>query len=182
MYIYMDVYIGTARLKDFDGIVWLQDEAQKMCTKVILQLREGNGTPAWRIPGTEEPSGLLSMGLQSRTRLKRLSSSTNTTATLKGGVSQVAQWQRIPLLMQEPQETWVQSLLWEDPLEVEMTTHSIIHIRIIQWTEQPAGLQSEGLQRVRHDWVTEHALVRDPPKHSLSIQNSGRTRMIMKFK
>ena len=91
MYIHMDVYIGTARLKDFDGIVWLQDEAQKMCTKVILQLREGNGTPAWRIPGTEEPSGLLSMGLQSRTRLKRLSSSTNTTATLKGGVSQVAQ-------------------------------------------------------------------------------------------
>ena len=30
---------------------------------------------AWRIPGTEEPDGLLSMGSQSRTRLKRLSSS-----------------------------------------------------------------------------------------------------------
>ena len=30
---------------------------------------------AWRIPGTEEPSGLLSMGSQSWTRLKRLSSS-----------------------------------------------------------------------------------------------------------
>ena len=31
---------------------------------------------AWRIPGTEKPSGLLSMGVaQSRTRLKRLSSS-----------------------------------------------------------------------------------------------------------
>ena len=29
---------------------------------------------AWRIPGTEEPSGLLSMGSQSRTRLKRLGS------------------------------------------------------------------------------------------------------------
>ena len=29
----------------------------------------------WRIPGTEEPSGLLSIGSQSQTRLKRLSSS-----------------------------------------------------------------------------------------------------------
>ena len=32
---------------------------------------------AWRIPGTEESSGLLSMGSQSRTRLKQLSSSNN---------------------------------------------------------------------------------------------------------
>ena len=34
-------------------------------------------TLAWRIPWTEEPGGLLSMGLQSRTRLKRLSSSSS---------------------------------------------------------------------------------------------------------
>ena len=32
---------------------------------------------AWRIPGTGEPGGLPSMGLQSRTRLKQLSSSSN---------------------------------------------------------------------------------------------------------
>ena len=32
---------------------------------------------SWRIPGTEEPGGLLSMGSQSRTRLKRLSSSSS---------------------------------------------------------------------------------------------------------
>ena len=32
---------------------------------------------AWRVPGTEEPGGLLSVGSQSRTRLKRLSSSSN---------------------------------------------------------------------------------------------------------
>ena len=30
---------------------------------------------AWRVPGTEEPGRRLSMGSQSRTRLKRLSSS-----------------------------------------------------------------------------------------------------------
>ena len=35
---------------------------------------------AWRIPGTAEPGGLPSVGSQSRTRLKRLSSSSNTIA------------------------------------------------------------------------------------------------------
>ena len=49
------------------------------------------------------------------------------------------------------QETWVQSLGWEDPLEKEMATHfSILAWRIL-WTEEPGGLQSRGLQRVRHD-------------------------------
>ena len=40
--------------------------------------------------------------------------------------SQVAQWQRVFLPVQEPQETWVHSLGWEDPLEEEMATHSNI--------------------------------------------------------
>ena len=37
-----------------------------------------SSTLAWRIPGTGEPDALPSMGLQSRTQLKRLSSSSNT--------------------------------------------------------------------------------------------------------
>ena len=49
------------------------------------------------------------------------------------------------------QETQVQSLDWEDPLEVEMATHSRILAWEIPWTEAPGGLQSRGLQRVRHD-------------------------------
>ena len=49
------------------------------------------------------------------------------------------------------QETQVQSLGWEDPLEKEMATHSIILAWKIPWTEQPGTLQSMGLQRVRHD-------------------------------
>ena len=53
---------------------------------------------------------------------------------------------------QEPQEMWVQSLDWKDPLEKEMATHSSIHAWRIPWTEDPGGLQSTGLQRVRHDW------------------------------
>ena len=49
------------------------------------------------------------------------------------------------------QDTWVQSVGWEDPLEKGMTTHSSILAWRIPWTEEPGGLQSMGLHRVRHD-------------------------------
>ena len=52
------------------------------------------------------------------------------------------------------QETRVQSLGWEYPLEKETATHSSIHAWRIPWTEEPGGLQSMGSQRVRHDWAT----------------------------
>ena len=45
------------------------------------------------------------------------------------------------------QDTWVQFLGWEDPLEKEMATHSSILAWRIPWTEEPGGLQSMGLQR-----------------------------------
>ena len=53
------------------------------------------------------------------------------------------------------QETWVQSLSWEDPLEKEMATHSSILALEIPWTEKPGKLQSMGSQRVRHDLPTK---------------------------
>ena len=40
------------------------------------------------------------------------------------------------------QETWVQSLGWEDPLGKEMATHSSILAWRIPWTKEPDGLQS----------------------------------------
>ena len=49
------------------------------------------------------------------------------------------------------QETQVQSLGQEDPLEKEMATHSSILAWRIPWTEDPDGLQSMGSQRVGHD-------------------------------
>ena len=55
------------------------------------------------------------------------------------------------------QETWIQSLGWEDPLEEGMATHSSILAWRIPWTEEPGGLQSMGLQRVGHDWMTKHS-------------------------
>ena len=44
------------------------------------------------------------------------------------------------------QETWVQFLGWEDPLEKEMATHSSILAWRIPWTEEPGKLQSIGSQ------------------------------------
>ena len=49
------------------------------------------------------------------------------------------------------QEIWVRSLGWEDPLEKEMATYSSILAWRIPWTEEPGGLQSMGLRRIRHD-------------------------------
>ena len=46
----------------------------------------------------------------------------------------------------------VQSLGLEDPLEESTATHSSSLAWKIPWTEEPGGLQSIGLQRVRHDW------------------------------
>ena len=56
------------------------------------------------------------------------------------------------------QETWLQSLGLEDPLEKGMATHSSILAWRIPWTEEPGRLQSMGSQRVGHDWVTSLSL------------------------
>ena len=42
------------------------------------------------------------------------------------------------------QETWVQSLGWEDTLKQEMATHSSILAWRIPWTEEPAGYSPKG--------------------------------------
>ena len=49
------------------------------------------------------------------------------------------------------QETQVQPLGWEDPLEKEITTHSSTLAWKIPWTVEPGRLQSMGSQRVRHN-------------------------------
>ena len=53
--------------------------------------------------------------------------------------------------MPEMQETQVQSLGWEVPLEKEMATHSSSLARRTPWTEEPGELQSMGSQRVKHE-------------------------------
>ena len=50
----------------------------------------------------------------------------------------------------EMQETQVQSLGWEDPLEKGMAAHSSTLTWRIPWTEEPGRVQSIGSQRVGH--------------------------------
>ena len=95
---------------------------------------------AWKIPWTEEP-GRLQSTVSQRIRHDWVISG-NSWASL------VAQ---NPHAMQE---TWVWSLGKEDLLEKNMATHSSILVWRISWTEEPGGLQSVGLQRVRPDWAT----------------------------
>ena len=59
------------------------------------------------------------------------------------GASLVAQTVKNPSAMQETQ---VQFLGWENPLEKEMATHSSILAWRIPWTEEPGGLLFMGLQ------------------------------------
>ena len=76
---------------------------------------------------------------------------------ISGVISLVAQLLRSSLVAQAVesmpamQETQVQSLGREDPLEKEMAAHSSILAWRIPLTEEPGGLQSMGSQRVGHD-------------------------------
>ena len=62
-----------------------------------------------------------------------------------------ARGKRTRLPMQDTKETRVWSLGWEDSLEEGMAIHSRILTWRFPWTEEPGGLQSTGLPRVRHD-------------------------------
>ena len=59
----------------------------------------------------------------------------------------MAQWVKNPPAVQEIQETWVQTLGWEDPLEDEMAIQSSILSWEIPWTEEPGRLLSIESQR-----------------------------------
>ena len=56
------------------------------------------------------------------------------------------------------QETWVQPLGWEDPLEKGMATYSSILAWRIPWTEEFGRLQTMGSQKVGYDWVSNTSL------------------------
>ena len=64
------------------------------------------------------------------------------------GASLVAQMVKNP---PAKQETQFQSLVWEEPLDKGVATHSSILAWKIPWTVEPRRQQPMGLQRVRHD-------------------------------
>ena len=76
------------------------------------------------------------------------------------------------------QETWVQSLGGEDPLEKEMATHFSILAWRIPRTEEPGGLQSMGSQRVGHtepytEWATCYSATKSTSAETLWIDIWG---------
>ena len=58
--------------------------------------------------------------------------------------------------MQEPQETWVWSLGWEDALEEEMATHFSVLAWRIPWTEEPSRQQSIVCSWTQLKWLSRH--------------------------
>ena len=70
------------------------------------------------------------------------------------------------------QETWIWFLRREDPLEKGMSTHCSILTWRIPRTEEPGRLQSLGLERSRHNWVTDTSHFRG----LLSVASQGRGR------
>ena len=83
------------------------------------------------------------------------------------GTSQVVQWSRIHLPMQETQKPRIPSISWEDPLEEEMAAYSSTLAWEIPCTEEPGGLQSIMSQRVGYNSARLHTQTpsREPGSH-----------------
>ena len=80
------------------------------------------------------------------------------------------------------QETGVLSLGWEDILEKAMATHCSILAWRISWTEEPDGLQSMGLPRVRRNWHFQFSLLyKCLPGCTFSIRKSDKTLLHLKW-
>ena len=72
------------------------------------------------------------------------------------------------------QETWVQSLGWEDHLEEGMTTHSSVLAWRIPWTEEPGGLQSMGSKEsdtTERPSTAQHRLSKAQREHPTGTQD-----------
>ena len=102
----------------------------------FFQLHEVNSNLLWALFWEEETTSL------------------NTYVYLINGFPGGSALENLPTM----QEMWLRFLSWEDPLVEGTATHSSILAWRIPWTEEPGGLQSIGLQRVGHDWVSTHVL------------------------
>ena len=77
------------------------------------------------------------------------------------GASWWCSGKRIHLPIQEMQETWVWSLGWEDPLDLEMAKHSSILAGKIPWTEETGGLYSpwDHKESDMTEWLSMHTFI-----------------------
>ena len=131
---------SRTRLSDFTFTFHFHALEKEMATH--------SGVLAWRIPGTGEPGGLPSLGLH---RVRHDWSDLAAATSLYNlrfrpiylGYSLVAQLvKNLPAM----QETWLQSLGWDDLLKKETAIHSSFLAWKIPWSEEPGRLQSMGSQ------------------------------------
>ena len=136
-----------------------------------------SSTLSWRIPGTEEPGGLPSMGLQrvghdwsdlAAAAYITFCLSIHPCLSFVTAILMGITWYHIVVLicnflltslvaqmvkcLSTMRETRVQSPGREDPLEEEKATHFSFTAWKVPWTEEPSRLQSSALQRVGHNW------------------------------
>ena len=113
---------------------------------------EGNGNPLWySCLGNPTDQGAWWATVHGVARVRH-NWATDTTHYYRWGTTLVAQ---IVESLPEMQETQVQALGREDPLEKEMATHSSVLAWEIPRTEKPGGHRSVGPQRVRHNRATD---------------------------
>ena len=114
-------------------------------------------TLAWKIPWTEEPGGLQSVGLL------RVGHDWATSLSLFTFMHWRRNWQPTPVFLGFPCGSAGKESACNVrdlgsipiPLEKEMATRSGILAWRIPWTQEPRGLQPMASQRVRHDWTTD---------------------------
>ena len=109
---------------------------------------------AWRIPWTEEPSGLWSIGSQRVGHTEATQQAHTHVYICTYGFPGDSTGQEFACNAGD-EETQVQSLGQENLLEKEMATHFSILAWEIPWTEEPDGLQSMGSQRIRQSLTTK---------------------------
>ena len=132
-----------------EGWTWLSDFTFSFHFHALeKEMATHSSVLAWRIPGTGEPGGLLSMGSH------RVGHDWSDLAAEEQGL-----YLCFPGGSDDKKSAYnagdlVWSLGWEDSLEKGKVTYSCIFAWRIPWTEEPGELQSMGSQRVGHEWVT----------------------------
>ena len=111
----------------------LMAESEEELKSLLMRVRE------------ESEKAVLELNILGREVIGRFKREGTYTSLLASLVAQSVK--NLPIV----QETRVQSLGWEDPLEKERATHFSILAWKIPWTEEPCRLQSIGSQRVERD-------------------------------
>ena len=118
----------------------LMAESEEELKSLLMRVRE------------ENEKAVLELNILGREVIGRFKREVTHTLLLASLVAQPVK--NLPVV----QETRVQSLGWEDPMEKEMAIHSSTIAWKIPWTEELGRLQSMGPQRVGHNWATSLSL------------------------